>query len=207
MRTRTPLMRVLRVLLMLPAVVAGTVTALYLLLLAWGMLMQMRWLSDRTRQFTKLANPYLLKVAGTRVGMLYFNLSALHHIGRRSSRAYVTALSAYPLGDGFVLAAAYPHADWLENVLAANHCTLKRNGEEYALERPELLPRAEAMKAYPLLVKPFLAGAAGQNKFVWLHRAVATQAGKSAPADSAPAEQPVPAVRSKGTDTMVDGSS
>jgi hypothetical protein len=27
------------------------------------------------------------------------------------------------------------------------------------------------MKAYPLLVKPFLAGGAGQNKFVWLHRA------------------------------------
>ncbi len=27
------------------------------------------------------------------------------------------------------------------------------------------------MEAYPLLVKPFLAGAAGQNKFVWLHRA------------------------------------
>ena len=26
------------------------------------------------------------------------------------------------------------------------------------------------MKAYPLLVRPFLAGAAGQNKFVWLHR-------------------------------------
>jgi hypothetical protein len=34
-----------------------------------------------------------------------------------------------------------------------------------------VIPRAEAMTAYPLLVKPFLAGGAGQNKFVWLHRA------------------------------------
>lgn len=193
MTSRTPLMRFLRALLTLPAIVAGAVTALYLLLLGWGMLMQVRWLSDRTRQLTKRANPYLLKIAGTRTGMLYFNLGALHHIGRRSGRAYVTPLSAYPLGDGFVLAAAYPHVDWLENVLAASDCTLKWNGGEYALERPELLSRAEAMKAYPGLVKPFLAGAAGQNKFVWLHLAAATQAGKSAPADSAAAEQPVPA--------------
>jgi len=103
--------------------------------------------------------------------MLYFNLSALHHIGRRSGRPYVTSLSAYPLGDGFVLAVAYPFVDWRENVLAAGKCTLTWNRKEYALERPEVIPRAEAMKAYPLLVKPFLAGGAGQNKFVWLHRA------------------------------------
>ena len=77
----------------------------------------------------------------------------------------------HPLGDGFVLAAAYPFVDWLENVLAAGKCTLKWNGNEFALDRPELIPRSEAIKAYPLLVKPFLAGAAGQNKFVWLHRA------------------------------------
>ncbi len=189
MTSRTPLIRFLRILLTLPAIVAGAVAALYLLLLGWGMLMQVRWLSDRTRQLTKRANPYLRKVAGTRLGMLYFNLSTLHHVGRRSGRAYVTPLSAYPLGDGFVLAAAYPYVDWLENVLAAGNCTLTWNGKEYALERPELLLRAQAMEAYPLLVKPFLAGAAGQNKFVWLHRA-GTQEGKPAQADSAVAETP-----------------
>ena len=133
--------------------------------------MQVRRVSDWTRQLTKRGNPYLRKVAGTRLGMLYFNLSALHHVGRRSGQNYVTPLSAYPLGDGFVLAVAYPYVDWLENVLAAGKCTLQWNGEEYALERPEVISRSEAMKAYPLLVKPFLAGAAGQNKFVCLHRA------------------------------------
>ncbi len=158
---------VTRALLKLFAIVA----ALYLLLLGWGMLMHVRRVSDWTRQLTKRGNPYLHRVAGTRPGMLYFNLSALHHVGRRSGREYVTPLSAYPLGDGFVLAAAYPFVDWLENVLAAGKCTLKWNGNEFALERPELIPRSEAVKAYPLLVKPFLAGAAGQNKFVWLHRA------------------------------------
>jgi deazaflavin-dependent oxidoreductase (nitroreductase family) len=180
--------RFLRVLVTLPAIVAGAVVALYLLLLGWGMLMQLRQLSDRTRQLTKRANPYMRKVAGTRLGMLYFNLSALHHVGRRSGRDYVTPLSAYPLGDGFVLAAAYPYVDWLENVLAAGKCTLSWNGKEYALDGPEVIPRAEAMKAYPMLVKPFLAGAAGQNKFVWLHRAGRSE-GKPAQGDSAVTER------------------
>ncbi len=163
--------RFLRVVVTLPAVVAGLVVALYLLLLGWGMLMHVRRISDWTRRLTKRGNPYLLAVAGTRLGMLYFNLSALHHVGRRSGRNYVTPLSAYRFGDGFVLAAAYPYVDWLENVLAAGKCTLVWNGDEYALDRPEVIPRPEAMKAYPLLVRPFLDGAAGQNKFVWLHHA------------------------------------
>ncbi|OBI51398.1 hypothetical protein A5706_24700 [Mycobacterium sp. E796] len=156
--------------MMLPAIVVGAVVAAYLILLGWGMLMRVERISDRTRQATKRLNPYLRWAAGTRLGTLYFNLSALHHVGRRSGRPYVTPLSAYPLGDGFVLAAAFPHVDWLENVLAAGECTLMWNGAEYPLERPEVISRQEAMTAYPLLVRPFLAGAAGQNKFVLLHR-------------------------------------
>jgi len=79
--------------------------------------------------------------------------------------------SAYPFGDGFVLSVAYPKVDWCENVLAARRCTLTWNGKEYALENPEVIPAAEAMKAYPLLVKPFLAAQAPETKkFIWLHR-------------------------------------
>ncbi|MGO9383504.1 MAG: hypothetical protein ACLP4W_15815 [Mycobacterium sp.] len=178
-----------RVLVTLPAIVAAAVVALYLLLLGWGMLMQVRRISDHTRRLTKRLNPFLRNVAGTRLGMLYFNLSALHHVGRRSGRTYVTPLSAYPLGDGFVLAVAYPHVDWCENVLAAGKCTLDWNGKEYALERPEVIPRARAMEAYPLLVRPFLAGAAGQNKFVWLHRS-GTRKGKPPQGDSAVTDKP-----------------
>ena len=176
--------RFLRVIVTLPAIVGGAVAALYLLLLGWGMLMQVRRVSDWTRQLTKRGNPYLRKVAGTRLGMLYFNLSALHHVGRRSGQNYVTPLSAYPLGDGFVLAVAYPYVDWRENVLAAGKCTLTWKGKAYALERPGVISRKEAMKAYPLLVRPFLAGAAGQNDFLLLHR-VRTQEGKPAQGDSA----------------------
>jgi hypothetical protein len=76
-----------------------------------------------------------------------------------------------------VLAVAYPYVDWCENVLAAGKCTLTWNGKDYALERPELIRRAEAIKAYPLLVRPFVIGA-GMNKFIWLHRS-ALQEGES----------------------------
>jgi hypothetical protein len=178
-----------RVLVMPPAIVVGALAALYLLLLGGDVLMRVRTVSDQTRQLAKRFNPYLRKVAGTRLGMPYFNLSALHHVGRRSGRDYVTPLSAYPLGDGFVLAVAYPYVDWRENVLAAGKCTLTWNGKEYALERPEVISRKEAMKAYPSLVKPFLMGAAGQNEFLWLHRA-GTQKGEPTQGDSAVAERP-----------------
>jgi hypothetical protein len=172
MASRTPLIGFLRVLVTVPIVLAGAVVGLYLVLLGWSTLMRMSWVSDRTRQLSKQGNPYFRKIAGTRLGMLYFNLSALHHVGRRSGRAYVTPLSAYPLGDGFVLAVAYPYVDWCENVLAAGKCTLTWNGKEYALEKPELIPAAQAMKAYPLLVKPFLYGPGTNTRpFLWLHRA------------------------------------
>ena len=69
------------------------------------------------------------------------------------------------------MSVAYPKVVWCENVLAAGRCTLTWNGKEYALENPELIPAAEAMKAYPLLVKPFLAAQATETKkFIWLHR-------------------------------------
>jgi len=167
----TPFTGALRALVTIPIAVGGA-AALYLLLLGYSALLRVRWVSDRTRQSTKRFNRFVCGLAGTRVGMLYFNLSALHHVGRHSGRAYVTPLAAYPLGDGFVLAVAYPEVDWLRNVLAAGECTLTRNGKEYALERPEVIPLPQALKAYPLLVKPFIV-AADMNRFLWLHRAPA----------------------------------
>jgi deazaflavin-dependent oxidoreductase (nitroreductase family) len=165
-----PIVCLLRVLTAVGVAVAATVAALYLLLLAYSPLLRLKWFSDRTRRFTKTANRPMRKIAGTRAGMLYFNLGALHHVGRRSGQSYVTPLSAYRLGDGFVLGVAYPEVDWCRNVLAAGECTLTWNGKEYALERPELISAGEAMKAYPLLVKPFIV-VPGTKTFLWLHPA------------------------------------
>jgi deazaflavin-dependent oxidoreductase (nitroreductase family) len=167
MKRRSRLVCLLQVALAIPVV---TAVGLYLLLLGFSPLLRVKWVSDRIRRFTKTANRPMRGIAGTRAGMLYFNLGALHHVGRRSGHSYVTPLSAYRLGDGFVLAVAYPEVDWCRNVFAAGKCTLTWNGQEYALERPELIPAAEAMRVYPLLVKPFIVGP-GTKTFVWLHPA------------------------------------
>ena len=161
--------RFVAALLAIPVALAGAVVVLYLALLGYSALMRVRWVSDKTRQASKRANRWARKVAGTRPGSLYFNLAALHHVGRRSGREYVTPLSAYPLGDGFVLAVAYPHVDWSENVLAAGKCSLTWKGREYALEKPERIPMSDALKAYPPLVRPFIF-APGTKEFLWLHR-------------------------------------
>jgi len=154
----------------LPIALVAAVVVLYLVMLGYSVFMRIRWVSDKTRQASKAANRWMRTVAGTRLGSLYFNLAALHHVGRRSGREYMTPLSAYPLGDGFVLAVAYPHVDWSENVLAAGKCALSWKGREYALERPERIPLSDALSAYPLLVRPFIF-APGTKEFLWLHRA------------------------------------
>ncbi len=147
------------------------VVAPYLVLLGFSVLMRIRWVSDKTRQASKRGNRWMRSIAGTHLGSLYFNLAALRHVGRRSGREYVTPLSAYPLGDGFVLAVAYPHVDWSENVLAAGKCALTWRGHEYALEKPEQISLSDALHAYPLLVRPFIF-APGTKEFLWLHRAI-----------------------------------
>jgi len=79
MNSPTPLIRFLRALLTIPAIVAGAVVAFYLFLLGYLTLMRVRSISDRTRRASKRGNRYLRPIAGTRLGMLYFNpRSRLH---------------------------------------------------------------------------------------------------------------------------------
>ncbi len=125
-------------------------------------------MSRDTRQANKRANALFLKIAGGR----FRAYSALKHIGRSSGREYVTPLSAYPLGDGFVLALLYGDAanvDWCRNVMAAGKCILKTRGEEYVLEKPEIIPASKALAAYPLLAR-LMYRARGIHEFVWVHR-------------------------------------
>jgi deazaflavin-dependent oxidoreductase (nitroreductase family) len=147
------------------------VAVLYLLLLGWGALLRIPWVNAKTRRLTKPANAPLRRINGSRWGAWYFSLSALKHSGRSSGRAYVTPLSAYPFGDGFVLALAYPpeQTDWYQNVLAAGTCTLTYRGHEYALERPESIAISQAVSAYPLFVRPFI-WVNSTNQALWLYR-------------------------------------
>ena len=150
---------------------AAVFGSLFLGLLAWGILIRNKAVSEKTRRLSsRMGKGGLIpKIAGTSLGSVYFNLAVLKHVGRKSGRAYVTYLSAYPLGDGFVLTLAYPHTDWCSNIMAAGKCTLTLKGQQYELERPELIPMSEAWAAYPPITKLF-ALAGGELQYLWVHK-------------------------------------
>src|SRR5215472_5346631 len=130
--------------------------SLYLGVLALTLLMRRKTAHDRMHLFSKRINTIARKYAGTRVGSLYFNMAALKHIGRKSGRAYVTPVTPFPFGDGFVITLTYgPNSDWCRNVMASGQCMLVWKGQEYMLDKPEVLPISEVWGAYPLWTRPF----------------------------------------------------
>ncbi len=158
-------------------IVGGVFVSAYLFLLGLTALSRLKAVNERLRRLTALTNKRSSKrgdtlpsrIAGTRLGNLYFNIGTIKHIGRKSGREYLTTLSVYPLGDGFILALAYPETDWALNILASGKCTLSWRKQVYELERPEFIPRSKALAAYPLLVKPFIF-AEDMQQFLWLHK-------------------------------------
>jgi hypothetical protein len=121
-----------------------------------------------TRQAHRSANALFLKIAGGPLRAY----STLIHVGRSSGREYATPLSAYPLGDGFVLALLYGEAvtvDWCRNVMAAGGCRLKTRGQVYTLVRPEIIPASQAVAAFPLPMR-LMYRARNIQEFLWVHR-------------------------------------
>ena len=116
----------------------------------------------------RLANAFFLMIAGGR----FRAYSLLKHIGRKSGRAYRTPITAFPLGDGFALALLYgdsAEVDWCRNVMAAGTCVLKTLGQEYTLEKPEIIPASKALEAFPPLFR-FYYRSRGIREFLWVHR-------------------------------------
>ena len=115
----------------------------------------------------KRANAFFLKISGGR----FRAYSLLTHTGRKSGRTYQTPVSAYPYGDGFVLALLYGDAaevDWCRNIMTAGKCTLKTGGVEYLLEKPEVIPASQGLIAFPRLFR-LLYRAEGIQQCLWLH--------------------------------------
>jgi deazaflavin-dependent oxidoreductase (nitroreductase family) len=114
-----------------------------------------------------LANRIFLMISGR----WFRAYSIVRHVGRTSGRAYQNPVSAYPLGDGFVIPVLYgTQSQWVRNVMAAGRFTLRTKGRDYLLERPELIPPAQALGAYPALLRRIMRSQQTQA-FVWAHRA------------------------------------
>lgn len=97
-----------------------------------------RWLLDRVRQLNKrYYNRFAMRFAG-QAGRPY---AVVHHVGRRSGRAYSTPVVAETIADGFIIPLPYGEdVDWCRNILAAGNCTLTLNGVDYPVGAPEIVP-------------------------------------------------------------------
>jgi deazaflavin-dependent oxidoreductase (nitroreductase family) len=114
-----------------------------------------------------LANRVFLTISGR----WFRAYSIVRHVGRTSGRVYQNPVSAYPLGDGFVIPVLYgAQSQWVRNVMAAGRFTLRTKGRDYPLERPEIIPPAQALAAYPALLRRIMRAQETQA-FVWAHRA------------------------------------
>jgi deazaflavin-dependent oxidoreductase (nitroreductase family) len=93
------------------------------------------------RLFTRAMRPLALRSAGKQGS----STSVIRHVGRRSGRTYQTPVIAVQHGESFVIALPYgQRTDWLKNVLAKGSAAIVTHGHTYEVDRPEVIPMAEA---------------------------------------------------------------
>ena len=103
---------------------------------------------DWVRVFNKrLLNPLMMRLAGRK----YWYASVIEHTGRRSGKRYATPVVTHRVPDGFVIPLPYGvNVDWLRNVLAAGHATVRAHGQTYRVVQPEIISaEATAPKLRP----------------------------------------------------------
>jgi deazaflavin-dependent oxidoreductase (nitroreductase family) len=100
-------------------------------------------------------------VARPLAGRRWFRLfGVLHHVGRKSGRAYATPLVTRRLADGFVI--PMPFGDgtqWVRNLLAAGRATIRWDGRDFPVVEPRIVELAEVPDAFNGAQRTILQGA------------------------------------------------
>jgi deazaflavin-dependent oxidoreductase (nitroreductase family) len=98
-------------------------------------------IQNALRLFTRAMRPLALRSAGKEGS----STSVVQNVGRRSGRMYQTPVVAAQDGDSFLIALPYgKRTDWLKNVLDKGSAAIVTNGHTYQVDRPEVIPMAEA---------------------------------------------------------------
>lgn len=121
------------------------------------------------RPLTKILNPLMVGLAGRRS----FPMAQIHHVGRRSGKAYVTPTSAHVRGDMLLIALTFGNAsDWARNVRAAGGCTVRLGGHTYLATNPEFVTWADDRALIASAFNPVLRAGCrllGIRQFMRLH--------------------------------------
>ena len=121
---------------------------------------------DTVRVFNKhVLNPAVMRLAGRK----HFYAAAIQHTGRSSGRHYVTPVAATRVADGFVVPLPYgPHTDWLRNLQAERHGSLRFHGQTFAVSSPTVIDAANATAELPPN-RRWIMKALGMQNFVHLN--------------------------------------
>jgi deazaflavin-dependent oxidoreductase (nitroreductase family) len=140
------LMHIVRMFFRLLLIILFLAATFFLISIALGKAMQQKGMRDSIRRFNqRRVNPITLRSAGKRSS----DYAIVTHVGRRSGHPYTTPVRAIPFGEGFVIPLPYgASTDWCRNVLAAGKCTLRWHEQEYLLEKPEVVPLANALHIF-----------------------------------------------------------
>jgi deazaflavin-dependent oxidoreductase (nitroreductase family) len=77
----------------------------------------------------------------------------LHHVGRRSGRAYATPVTAHRSEDTIIVPLPYgTDVDWLRNLRAAGEGVVKLEGRSFTVDAPEVVPVDQVMALLPSFV-------------------------------------------------------
>jgi deazaflavin-dependent oxidoreductase (nitroreductase family) len=91
---------------------------------------------------SKILNPAVAKLAGRR---FFATVAAIHHVGRRSGKSYVTSVGARVDGGVAIVPLTFGNqSDWVRNVRAAGTCWIRVNGKDHQAVRPQILNWADA---------------------------------------------------------------
>lgn len=80
--------------------------------------------------FNRVSTPVARRLGG---------FAVVHHVGRRSGRAFRTPVNLFPTEGGYVIALTYgPDTDWVKNILAAGGCDVETRGRRVPCTRPRV---------------------------------------------------------------------
>ena len=87
-------------------------------------------------------------------------LAVVHHVGRKSGKAYRSPVVAFRSADGFVIPMTYGRdVDWARNIVKARGCEVEQMGRRLMLHNPRIVGFKGAEPHLPAIVRPALRAA------------------------------------------------
>jgi len=87
-------------------------------------------------------------------------LAVVHHVARKTGRAYRSPVVAFRSNTGMVIPMTYGRdVDWARNIVQAKRCEVERLGRRVPLRNPRIVDFDRASERLPVVLRPFFRAA------------------------------------------------